>query len=199
MIHCTMRLSIELENFQILKSKGLVFAQFWSKYDNSSADWWKTGQNLKEKYSHHIFVQNEAVICKKNLLLVSDKLQIRHTSKLPYAEKKPQNNFFIRGQEHCENGIWNIQIFFTFFHNLKIFDVRFEASVQLVPTILFTSFLQPASIETDPIANPPSAVDHIQLVPKYISKVKLERGWSPNILSEIMWVQENGSEGFDFA
>ena len=25
---CTMRLSIELENFQILKSKGLVFAQF---------------------------------------------------------------------------------------------------------------------------------------------------------------------------
>ena len=53
-----MRLSIELENFQILKSEGLVFAQFLSKYDNSSADWWKTGQNLKEKYSHHIFVQN---------------------------------------------------------------------------------------------------------------------------------------------
>ena len=64
-VQCTMRLSIELENFQVLKSKGLVFAQFWSKYDNSSADWWKTGQNLKEKYSHHIFVQNEAVICKK--------------------------------------------------------------------------------------------------------------------------------------
>ena len=55
---CTMRLSIELENFQILKSKGLVFAQFLSKYDNSSDDWSKTGQNLKEKYSHHIFVQN---------------------------------------------------------------------------------------------------------------------------------------------
>ena len=27
-MQCTMRLSIELENFQILKSKGLVFAQF---------------------------------------------------------------------------------------------------------------------------------------------------------------------------
>ena len=51
LLHCTMRLSIELENFQILKSKGLVFAQFWSKYDNSSADWWKTGQNLKERYT----------------------------------------------------------------------------------------------------------------------------------------------------
>ena len=56
--HCTMRLSIELENFQILKSKGLVFAQYWSKCDNSSDDWSKTGQNLKEKYSHHIFIQN---------------------------------------------------------------------------------------------------------------------------------------------
>ena len=89
--------------------------------------------------------------------------------------KKAQNNFFNWGQEHCENGIWNIQIFFTFFHNLKIFDVRFEASVQLVPTILFTSFLQPASIETDPIVNPPSAADRIQLVPKYISKVKTEK------------------------
>ena len=39
MKHCTMRLSIELENFQILKSKRLVFAQFGSKYDNSSAAW----------------------------------------------------------------------------------------------------------------------------------------------------------------
>ena len=58
----------------------------------------------------------------------------------------------------------------------KYLSCRLHNSVQLVPTILFTSFLQPASIETDPIANPPSAVDHIQLVPKYISKVKLERG-----------------------
>ena len=60
-----MRLSIELENFQVLKSKGLVFAQFWSKSDNSSSDGWKTGQNLKEKYSHHIFVKNLTFIGKK--------------------------------------------------------------------------------------------------------------------------------------
>ena len=37
--HCTMRLSIELENFQVLKSNGLVFAQFWSKSVNFSFDW----------------------------------------------------------------------------------------------------------------------------------------------------------------
>ena len=56
---------MEIGISKVLKSKCLVFAQFWSKYDNSSADWWKTGQNLKEKYSYHIFVQNEAVIGKK--------------------------------------------------------------------------------------------------------------------------------------
>ena len=39
----------------------------------------------------------------------------------------------------------------------------------------------------------------VQLVPKYISKVKLNRGYSPNILSEIMRFQENGSKGGHFA
>ena len=63
----------------------------------------------------------------------------------------------------------------------KYLSCRLHNSVQLVPKILFTSFLQPASIETDPIANPPSAVDRIQLVPKYISKVKLGSWQSPNI------------------
>ena len=143
-----------------------------------------TGEKLFKYWRKNIpvtYLSKMSYLLLKNLFLVSVKLQIQHTSKLPYAEKKPQNNFFNWGQEHCENGIWNIQIFFTFFHNLKIFDVRFEASVQLVPTILFTSFLQPASIETDPIANPPSAVDRIQLVPKYISKVKLGSWQSPNI------------------
>ena len=36
---CTMGLSIALELSKDLKSKCLVFAQFWSKYDNSSSDW----------------------------------------------------------------------------------------------------------------------------------------------------------------
>ena len=56
---------MEIRGSKVLKSKGLVFAQFCSKYDNSSSDWWKTVQILEEKYSRHIFVQNEAVIGKK--------------------------------------------------------------------------------------------------------------------------------------
>ena len=34
-LHCTMALSIEIEDFQVFQSKCLVFAQFWSKSDHS--------------------------------------------------------------------------------------------------------------------------------------------------------------------
>ena len=143
-----------------------------------------TGEKLFKYWRKNIpvtYLSKMGYLLAKNLLLVSDKLQIRHTSKLPYAEKKPQNNFFIRGQEHCENGMWNIQIFFTFFHNLKIFDVRFEASVQLVPTISFTSCLQSAWTAIDFFVNLADAVDCVQLVPKYYSKVNLRSWQSPTI------------------
>ena len=45
--------------------------------------------------------------------------------------KKPQNNFFLRGQQHCENGIWNIKIFVSIFllsHN--ILQGKFEAKLK---------------------------------------------------------------------
>ena len=44
----------------------------------------------------------------------------------------------------------------------------------------------PAEIATDSIPNRSSAYRCVQLVPKYTSKVKLSRGQSPNILSEII-------------
>ena len=49
-LQCTMALSIEIEDFQVLKSKCLVFAQFWSKSNNSFFDWCKTVNILIEKY-----------------------------------------------------------------------------------------------------------------------------------------------------
>ena len=40
--------------------------------------------------------------------------------------KKPQNNFVHWGQHHCENAIWNLQIFSVIFSSSKIFDVLFR-------------------------------------------------------------------------
>ena len=66
----------------------------------------------------------------------------------------------------------------------KIFAVSFKCYIRLVLKNSFTSFLQPAWIETDSVVIPSSAVGCVQLVPEYISKVKLDRWQSPNILSE---------------
>ena len=50
------------------------------------------------KNIHITYLSKMRQLLATNLLLVSVKLQIQHTSKLPYAQKKTQNNFFIRGQ-----------------------------------------------------------------------------------------------------
>ena len=55
--------------------------------------------------------------------------------------------------------------------------------------------MQTACIATDSSANRSSPIGHIQLVPKYISEVKLSIEKSSNIVSEIIESQENGSEG----
>ena len=113
--------------------------------------------------------------------------------------KKPQNHFFLPGPFHCAI---ILQIFSKYFHlsdHHKIFGASFYRSHSTRPTIFFTSFLQPAGIATDSFENRSSAYGRVQLVPKYISKVKLNRGYSPNILSEIIRFQENGSRGKHFA
>ena len=74
-------------------------------------------------------------------------------------------------------------------------NVQFRDYRSTGPWILFKSFLQPAWIDTGSIGNPSSAVGCVQLVLKYILKVKLYRGQSPNIFSEIIIPRENGRCG----
>ena len=74
----TMRLSTQLELSKICKSKGLVFAQFWSKSGNSSCDWWKTLKILLEKYSNPIFAKNVISIGKKPVAGVWESRNLAH-------------------------------------------------------------------------------------------------------------------------
>ena len=108
-------------------------------------------------------------------------------------KKTSQNDFFHRGTHHCENGLWKIQIFCDFFHRLKYLTYDFEASVQLVPT--FYSHPVCRLLELQLILA--SEEDCVQLVPKYYSKVKLRSWQSPNILSEIMRLLQNGGSGIN--
>ena len=79
------------------------------------------------------------LLAKKNMFLVSENPKILNTSKLPQAEKKPLNHFFLRGKEHCENRIWNLQIFPIFFLINKYLICSSLACVQLVPSYICSS------------------------------------------------------------
>ena len=59
--------------------------------------------------------------------------------------KKPQNNFFLRGQQHCENGIWNIKIFASIFllsHNI-LHDEENHEKYLYISDPIFTMLLAP--------------------------------------------------------
>ena len=71
----------------------------------------------------------------------------------------------------------------------------FETSIQLVPT--FHSHPVCGLLELQLILA--SDEDCVQLVPKYHSKVKMRSWQSPNILSEIMRLLQNGGSGISLA
>ena len=75
-----MCLSTQLELSKVFKSKGLVFAQFWSKFKNSTSGWSPAVKIFREKYFCRIFVENMVPVAKKP--------EILHTVKLRHAEKK---------------------------------------------------------------------------------------------------------------
>ena len=54
-----------LEGPKVFKSKCLVFAQFCSKFNNSTSGWSATVKIFMEKYFCHIFVKNVSPVAKK--------------------------------------------------------------------------------------------------------------------------------------
>ena len=109
----------KLEVSKVFKSKCPVFAQFWSKYDNSSADWWKTGQNLKEKYSYQIFVQNKAVIGKKPVAGVGETSNSGHRQINSCSKKNSKITFFSGASNIVKMGSEISKYFSWFFHSAK--------------------------------------------------------------------------------
>ena len=98
---------------------------------------------------------------------------------LMVLKKPPENNVFVPGPVHCENAVLKYENIWNFFPS-KYLKRCFNASGQLVPKCLFSAIVL-------------SRCSH--LGPKYILKVKLLNQQTPNILSEIIKTQENGSKG----
>ena len=62
-------------------------------------------QKYCEKNVSLEYLSKMSYLLPKNLFWVSGNPEILHTTKLTRAQKKPQNNFFLRGPQHGENGI----------------------------------------------------------------------------------------------
>ena len=90
---CTMLLSMEIRDSKVLKSKCPVFAQFQSKSDNFSFDWWTTVQILEEKYLHQIFAKNVVSIGKKPVPGVSETSNSAHRQITSCLEKNLKITF----------------------------------------------------------------------------------------------------------
>ena len=105
------------------------------------------------------------VICKKHEGGV--KSEILCVGQIARAEKKGRKIAFLPDASFM--GQISTKYFFKLYHK-KIFAVSFKSYIQLVPKISFTSFLQPAWIETDSIVKCSSAVGCVQLVPNIYQK-----------------------------
>ena len=63
-----------IKRISIIKNKGLDFAQFWSKPNESAWDRWKTAQTFRGKYLHQVFVKNVVCMDKKHEM-ITDKVE----------------------------------------------------------------------------------------------------------------------------
>ena len=61
----------------------------------------------------------------KNLNRVSDDLEIWHAKRFDGAQKKPENNVFVPGPVHCENGVLKYENICKFVFPLQIFEALF--------------------------------------------------------------------------
>ena len=120
---CTVGQAMEIGSFKNFKSKGLVFAQFWSKSENSSSDWWTTDQILKEKYSHHIFAKKRGIYWQETWRGCQTTLKFGMQKGFVVLWKKPENNVLVPGPVHCENGfkVWKLKFSWFFQFLLKGF------------------------------------------------------------------------------
>ena len=122
---------MEIRDSKVLKSKCPVFAQCWSKYDNSRLV--KNSTKFQGTNSHHIFVQNEAVIGKIPVPGVCETSNSSHKQIISWQEKTSKLFFFtgVRNIVKMGSEIYKYVLLFFIISKYLMFDS--QAGVQLVP------------------------------------------------------------------
>ena len=146
---------------------------------------------MKEKYSRHIFAKNGISIGKKPERGVRPLWNLACTQILWSSEKTLKITFWSQAPfiVKMDFEIW--RYLHSFFPSPNIWSCVLMLVVNSSPNA------RRRVSELKSIVTLITCSSH--LVHKYILKVKLNKYWRPNILSEIMRFQENGSRGKHFA
>ena len=139
----------------------------------------------------HVSCPKYRTFCKKLELLDWQRWNFSNMQMKSRPKRDQKTIFFVSRAIHCENAIWNIQIFAFNFHELKYLQGHFGRSVQLVPKTLevWREKVKRKHGYMWSLAYP------INSSYKYVKKVKLNPNSNPNISSEIIELQENGGSG----
>ena len=137
---------MKIKEIKVFKSKGLVFAQFWSKFKNSTSGWSKTARALFQIYFLYRIGQIFVHIFAKNMKGWSDKSKIWCSEQSGRAEK---NN---RKQKNYPSSPSLSKYFPNIFLSpgySKIFAAVFSKSLFNWSPHFITSFSKAVKIQTD--------------------------------------------------
>ena len=101
---------MKIKEIKVFKSKGLVFAQFWSKFKNSTSGWSKTARALFQIYFYTELVKYLYTYLQKTWRAGRISLKFGVVSNQVVLRKTLENENFIRPALLCAN---IYQIFFS--------------------------------------------------------------------------------------
>ena len=123
---------MKIKEIKVFKSKGLVFAQFWYKFKNSTSGWSKTARALFQIYFYTELVKYLYTFLQKTWRAGRISLKFGVVSNQVVLRKTLENENFIRPALLCAN---IYQIFFSHLDTRKYLLLFFQESVQLVPSL----------------------------------------------------------------
>ena len=180
---------MKIKEIKVFKSKGLVFAQFWSKFKNSTSGWSTTTRALFQIFFYRIN-QIFLDIFAKNMKGWSGKSKIC-IEQSGRAEKNTRKQKFCLSSRSLSKYFPNI---FLSPGDSKIFAAVFSKSLVNWSPHFITSFSKPVKIQTDSCT-----VDMgFQLVPNIWRKWNCQNVFTQIFLSEIISRTENGGQGTHF-
>ena len=163
---------MKIKELKVFKSKGLVFAQFWSKFKNSTSGWSKTARALFQIYFYTELFKYLVTFLRKTWTAGRASLKFCVLSNQVVLRKTLENKNFACPALLSAN---ISQIFFSHLDIWRYLLLFFSKILFNWSPHFITSFSKPFKIQTDSC----TAEMGFQLVPKYLKESETAKICSP--------------------